>query len=444
MSEASALNTKLRESLEPKLKLFMSADIVGSTAFKQRTGQEFNQQWFSIVRSFYTLAEQFFEMRWKQAIKEFEDAKCELPIGKEVPQLWKTIGDEVLFTKDIASPHEAMICMGVWLRVLDDLRGLLKKSDSLGLKSAAWLADFPIRNREILLRAWDSDKRMSAMKSDGPELPSDEPAMATDNRVPANGQTAGGDEGAERIGEQPTAELGATPEQARGQAATEEEEDSEWENDRLFADFKNNSPEVSRDFIGQSIDTGFRVSTASSARKLMLSVELAHMLSLECIRVKGQPQRLPKVLVTNFAFHYDGRHSLKGVLDGIPYPLIWLDVEPEKLIHSTEDTLSARPKPTASQVHEFTSALISDFPNRFCTQLEFLVHKPALYEKYEQEISDAIDKLEVRFAKRDASVKVTSESTLVSDDGIPSNTADVNSLFAPVIGRSSVPPPTSP
>ncbi len=430
----------------------MSADIVGSTAFKQRSGQEFNQQWFSIVRSFYTLAEEFFDLRWKQAITEYDDAKCELPIGRDVPQLWKTIGDEVLFTKDIANPHEAMVCMGVWLRVLEDLRKLLKKSDSLGLKSAAWLADFPIRNREILLRAWDSGKRSSREKQEDQEQSTGQPAAMIDAVVEPN-PAESGPEIAEPIAEPSSVlrdrdTLAATPAAARqaqqpaqtAESAEEEEEDSEWENDRLFNDFKNNVPGVSRDFIGQSIDTGFRVSTASSSRKLMLSVELAHMLSLECIRVKGHPQRLPKVLVTNFAFHYDGRHTLKGVLDGIPYPLIWLDIEPDRLINSTEDALSARPKPTASQVHEFTSALIADFPTRFCTQLQFLVHKPALYERYEQDIHDAIDELEGRFAKRYASLLVGKKSTLVSDAGIPSNTTDVNSLFAAVIGRISSPP----
>lgn len=236
----------VRESLRPKLRLFMSADIVGSTAFKQRPGHEFNHQWFSIVRSFYTVAERFFELRWAQMINEFRESECVRNMGQETPALWKTIGDEVLFTKDIADPREALICMSVWLRVLDDLRDLLKKAGSLDLKSSAWLADFPIRNREILLRATSANQVTGVADKRQAELPSD-----------------------------------AT-------AAIEEEEDFEWENDRLFEDFKKNSPDVSRDFVGQSIDTGFRVGTAATSRKLMLSVELAHMLSLECARVKGR------------------------------------------------------------------------------------------------------------------------------------------------------------
>lgn len=58
--------------------------------------------------------------------------------------------------------------------------------------------------------------------------------------------------------------------------------------------------------------------------------------------MKAAPERIPKFPISKFRFHFDGRHSLKGVLDGTPYPLLWLDVEPDRLIHATEDILSAR------------------------------------------------------------------------------------------------------
>ncbi|MDQ1107037.1 hypothetical protein QE424_000196 [Stenotrophomonas rhizophila] len=395
----------VRESLRPKLRLFMSADIVGSTAFKQRPGHEFNHQWFSIVRSFYTVAERFFELRWAQMINEFRESECVRNMGQETPALWKTIGDEVLFTKDIADPREALICMSVWLRVLDDLRDLLKKAGSLDLKSSAWLADFPIRNREILLRATSANQVTGVADKRQAELPSD-----------------------------------AT-------AAIEEEEDFEWENDRLFEDFKKNSPDVSRDFVGQSIDTGFRVGTAATSRKLMLSVELAHMLSLECARVKAGPERIPKFPISKFRFHFDGRHSLKGVLDGTPYPLLWLDVEPDRLIHSTEDILSARPKPTPGQIHEFTSALINDFPNRFCTMLEFLAHKPSAYQKYEDTIEKAIGELHARFSEREKSLTIGKESAQTLEDGTPKHVLNINALMKWALARATNPvavPPAVP
>lgn len=386
MAEEAQPKEGVRESLKPKLRLFMSADIVGSTAFKQRPGHEFNHQWFSIVRSFYTVAERFFELRWAQMINEFRESECVRNMGQATPELWKTIGDEVLFTKEIADPREALICMSVWLRVLDDLRELLKKAGSLDLKSSAWLADFPIRNREILLRT---------VVSQGVSL----------------------------------AAQGAVEVSAEAIATVDAEEDFEWENDRLFEDFQNKSPDVSRDFVGQSIDTGFRVGTAATARKLMLSVELAHMLSLECARVKAGPERIPKFPISKFRFHFDGRHSLKGVLDGTPYPLLWLDVEPDRLIHATEDILSARPKPTPGQIHEFTSALISDFPNRFCTMLEFLAHKPSAYQRYEDTIDKAIVDLNERFIDREKSLTVGKKSAQTLEAGEPTHVLDVNAFL---------------
>lgn len=69
------------------------------------------------------------------------------------------------------------------------------------------------------------------------------------------------------------------------------------------------------DFIGPSIDCGFRVAHHSTRRKLTISVELALMIAkVMCERALDKP-----------TIKYDGRIELKGVLDGKPYPLFWVD-----------------------------------------------------------------------------------------------------------------------
>lgn len=383
----------VRESLEPRLRLFLSADIVGSTAFKQRSG-EGSEQWFRLVRSFYMMAERYLAFRWSLAKDRYQDAERPLLFGEDAPELWKTVGDEVLFTKDIAHPSEATMCMSIWLQVLEDLRQLLDKSD-LDVKSSAWLADFPIRNREIFLRTGS-------------------PAKADDG---------------ERDGPPAQNEIIDT--------ANDPTEDLDWANDNLFKSFKARSPGVTRDFIGQSIDTGFRVSTAASSRKLMLSVELAHMLSMECERLDLDPYRIGAFPVRSFTFHYDGRHTLKGVLNGTPYPLIWLDVEPAKRIHVTEDVLSARPKPTPRQIHEFTTALITEFPNRFCSMLEFLDGpRPLAYSEFEGKITDSIRKLHQQFTDREENMAVKKRAVGMPEDGPRKNSADFNSLLSAALNKS--------
>lgn len=378
----------VRESLEPKLRLFLSADIVGSTAFKQRSG-EGSEQWFRLVRTFYMMAERYFAFRWSLAKDRYQDAERPLLFGDAAPELWKTVGDEVLFTKEIAHPSEATMCMSIWLQVLEDLRQLLDKS-GLDVKSSAWLADFPIRNREIFLHTGAPTKTDDGAKNDPPP------------------QTDGADR------------------------SNDPTEDLEWENDSLFDSYKARLPGVTRDFIGQSIDTGFRVSTAASSRKLMLSVELAHMLSMECERLDLDPYRIGAFPVRSFTFHYDGRNALKGVLNGTPYPLIWLDVEPAKRIHVTEDVLSARPKPTPRQIHEFTTALITEFPTRFCSMLEFLDGPcPPAYEEFEKNLTDSIKKLHEQFTDREANIELKKLAVGMPEDGPRNVSADFKSLLQP-------------
>ncbi|WLI88536.1 hypothetical protein Q4S45_17660 [Massilia sp. R2A-15] len=69
----------------------------------------------------------------------------------EAPELWKTIGDEVLFTKRIDHPVQAGVCLGVWIQTLGELREKLRVH-KLDVKATAWLADFPVRNNEIILQ----------------------------------------------------------------------------------------------------------------------------------------------------------------------------------------------------------------------------------------------------------------------------------------------------
>jgi class 3 adenylate cyclase len=334
---ASAIQT-LRKTLQPKLRLFLSADIVGSTAFKQR-GEDDSSKWFDTVCRFYRLAESIFIRRWESPTQLTEVAQYKSTLFGEPPELWKTVGDEVLFTKTLTHPAQAMMCMRIWMDVLEELRDFLLKVDgrSLDVKSSAWIADFPYRNREVILRAQAS-------------------------------------------------------------ASNQGDDPLDWTNDCLLQRYDEDKSGLSRDFIGPSIDTGFRLGSSASPRQLMLSVELAHLLSGEASKFdepmyKSGPYRLPA-----FVYRFAGRQSLKGVLDGTPYPHIWIDTSPEKPIHRTEDVLAGRLSPQPSQIHAFTSAFIAEHPAKFCTDLTFDADKPpAEYEQYCDRMRDRLINLEKKF-----------------------------------------------
>ncbi len=77
------------------------------------------------------------------------------------------------------------------------------------------------------------------------------------------------------------------------------------------------------DFIGPSIDTGFRIGKHSTKRKLCLSVESVYMLC-EAIRDIGK-EGIEKIF--SFRFRFEGLVELQGVFNNTPYPVFWIDLD---------------------------------------------------------------------------------------------------------------------
>lgn len=75
----------------------------------------------------------------------------------------------------------------------------------------------------------------------------------------------------------------------------------------------------SLDFIGPSIDTGFRLTKFSSPQKFVLSADLALMF-LDAMHRTEVP-------TGDFHLFYEGSEPLKGVLGGEPYPIVWIDMD---------------------------------------------------------------------------------------------------------------------
>ena len=194
------------------LRLFLSVDIVNSTALKQEF-RERDGSWLGIARSFYTAFPTF-----------LTSALDELPAIDEAskPNLWKAIGDELVFVSDL----ERMEAIPTLLRALRSAVNRWNcdhEDERVLVKGGAWLAGFPVMNSII-------------------------------------------------------------PGEAEGR----------------------------HDYIGSSIDTGFRLCRFASPRELVIGVEIAYVIA-----------RLNDPLVAEL--HYRGRHEIRGVLKGRPYPVFWLD-----------------------------------------------------------------------------------------------------------------------
>ncbi|MCJ2023132.1 hypothetical protein [Methylobacterium sp. J-067] len=70
------------------------------------------------------------------------------------------------------------------------------------------------------------------------------------------------------------------------------------------------------DFLGKQIDTGFRISKFAQRHELALSIDLVWLLTL-----------LKHLNLIDFQFTYRGKEVLKGVIAGVPYPVITVQTE---------------------------------------------------------------------------------------------------------------------
>lgn len=208
-----------------KLRLFASADLVGSTAFKAAHG---DSRWAATFKEFFSDFPQFAEAA-------YADLPPKLLGCAERLKPWKFSGDEILFWVELRSfRHAAAHVLALKQAIGKFARVWEAKKIPLRLKATAWLAGFPVTNTEIL------------------------------------------------IGE---------PSDAQGKTL---------------------------DFIGPSIDLGFRIARFCDARRFVVSADLALMLldAVDALDVERH----------HFHIHLHGRESLKGVIGNEPYPILWLDM----------------------------------------------------------------------------------------------------------------------
>jgi len=290
------------------LRIFLSVDIVGSTAFKQAAKDRILEKssadgaepppaepWFSPIAQFYRGIERTFAREWLLCVESSK--KVGWPTGA-APELWKSVGDELIYTKLLGDHREALTTINAWMKTVESYRRRLKEQfKSLDLKTTAWVAGFPVHNAEVIFRS-----------------------------------------------------------SVQGLRDAEDEDDEVFSNLALLNEFYKNpdSPELTKDYIGPAIDTGFRLSQLSTPRRLVISVELALML-VHAVRTQPHEHSYDKL-----RFFFEGRHSLKGVFGGLPYPIFWIDMQPSPELEASEDELNGRKSLGTDIVlnfcHEFVKA----------------------------------------------------------------------------------------
>lgn len=192
---------------EPVSKLFLSVDLTGSTAFKQLPFSP-KSPWQKVFLHFYR--------EFPQVLHQQQQGD---PAANLDFNLWKAVGDELLFTCDVRSERDIFHAVRLWIKAMREFTETgLDEHTSLGVKGAAFLATFPGPDHESTI----------------PRRPEIE-------------------------------------ESGRDVLLLNEEAVSAVERDTSQYLF---------DYFGPSIDTGFRIANQSKPRYMPLSLEVAYALAV--------------------------------------------------------------------------------------------------------------------------------------------------------------------
>lgn len=139
------------QAAEYRIRLFLSVDLSGSTAFKDspagvdRDGGA-TPRWVTVFQRFYT------DFPAKYA-GNYQRLRNELSGNDQCPTLWKAVGDELIFCGRTTNKRSISVALVSFIQTLHDYRkDIFSENTDLNLKGAAWLAAFPEPNRAVQLR----------------------------------------------------------------------------------------------------------------------------------------------------------------------------------------------------------------------------------------------------------------------------------------------------
>ncbi|HKU96239.1 MAG TPA: hypothetical protein VJR58_13235 [Vineibacter sp.] len=272
--------------LTPRLRLFLSLDIQGSTSFKYQVTPETFEAWLPIIHWFYIETQAALERSWLRAAGRFRHADA----GPD-PILWKSAGDELLFVKEVTHPLQCLAAVLAFRDVLalQDVDLQRRSNGRLRLKATAWLAGFPNVNKEIPLV--------------GSYAPDSEP-HGNDTMV-------------------------------------------------RIARFGHDTLAHQRDFVGPSIDLGFRLTELATPRRFVVSVELAYLLADMMIRHQ---------LTERLNLQVEEGQVLRGILNDQEYPLIWIDMLAHTAARNSLERLMSRPTCDVDVLREVCTQFIRAAP----------------------------------------------------------------------------------
>lgn len=134
-----------------RVRLFLSVDLSGSTAFKNSQDGEQRERaiprWVTVFETFY----RDFPAKFRSQYQETQTSRSG---SDECPALWKAVGDELVFCGRVNNRTSVMKALMAFIDTLHSYRKLLADEKiPLNVKGAGWLAAFPEPNRAVQLRS---------------------------------------------------------------------------------------------------------------------------------------------------------------------------------------------------------------------------------------------------------------------------------------------------
>ncbi|WP_156918433.1 hypothetical protein [Bradyrhizobium sp. Cp5.3] len=122
------------------------------------------QEWVTKFRHFYREFPIFIDSRYARALRSSDDYECYATNG---PQVWKTIGDEILFCCRVQSYEHLSACIVAFLGALDDYGKILDQDGKhMDVKGAGWIAAFPAPNVTVEIAGKDPEQTSSSDQID--------------------------------------------------------------------------------------------------------------------------------------------------------------------------------------------------------------------------------------------------------------------------------------
>jgi hypothetical protein len=138
-----------------RLRLFLSVDLAGSTAFKTGRGRDSvngtssQPLWVQVTRDFYREFPKLIHQCFSRRLNGSEEAAA---LSERYPLVWKTVGDEILFCCHITTLPHLALCIEAFLDALRTFGQTLDQAGKhLDVKGAGWLAAFPAPNVTVTL-----------------------------------------------------------------------------------------------------------------------------------------------------------------------------------------------------------------------------------------------------------------------------------------------------